>query len=100
MVGEGSSLVVVSPLSVSCWKGKMTWERMGKYRKGLKTDCRAGRAAHRFHGPPDKFFERAPQTFSAHRSFSIFVVKLMSIVIGLALLCFFDLFSIILNLKS
>jgi hypothetical protein len=32
---------------------------------------------------PDKFSVKAPQSFSAHRSFSIFVVKLMSIVIGL-----------------
>jgi hypothetical protein len=41
------------------------------------------RATHRFHGPPDKFSVRAPQTFSAHRSVSIFVVKLLSIVRGL-----------------
>jgi hypothetical protein len=31
----------------------------------------ACRAAHRIHVPPDKFSVRAPQTFSAHRSFSI-----------------------------
>jgi hypothetical protein len=46
-------------------------------------DRTLSRAAHRFHGPPDKFSVRAPQTFSAHRSSSIFAVKLKPIVIGL-----------------